>query len=87
MPQYLLEVSHTEEDCLRALDQIVVYSTQILNHISYGCVAGVHTGWVNVEADSESEARNVLPPTQRRKARVVEVQKFTPEQIKALHKK
>ena len=86
MPQYQIEVSHqeTREDCLRALKEIMTHSTHILSHTWFGCMAGVHSGWVSLEAQSQSEARMVLPSSWRSRASVVEVQKFTPAQIQAM---
>ena len=85
MAQYQIEVSHTEQGCVSALDTIVTYGMHLLQQAWLGCAVGVHTCWLNLEADSESEARGVLPPSLRNQARVVEVKKFTPEEIKSLH--
>lgn len=85
MAQYLIEAPHSEQKCLAALRHIAMYRTQILNHSWFGCTDGVHCGWVTVEADSKSEALNVLPPTERRGARVVEVRRFTVEELIAKH--
>jgi len=87
MPQYVLELSHTDRECLHTLDTIVAYGLHIMNYTWFGCMAGVHTGWINIEASSEAEARQTLPPSIRPLAHVVEVQKFTPEQVKGFHKK
>jgi hypothetical protein len=48
-------------------------------------MSGDHTGYVIVEAGSESEARENVPSFLRGKARIVKVDKFTPEQIKSFH--
>lgn len=90
MPQYLVELAHTEADCDRALVTIKTYGLHILNYTWFGCMAGVHTGWATFEAENEPHARFALPPSMRAQARVVEVQKFTPEQIQQIqgsHKK
>ncbi len=86
MAHYVIEVSHTEQECLRALQMIVEYGLHVLDHSWFGCKAGVHTGWVDVEAGSPSEARNVLPPMIRPSAQVVEVQRFTAAQVMGVHK-
>ncbi len=38
-----------------------------------------------LEAGTEAEALGVLPPSTRTKARVVEVQRFTRDELKVLH--
>ncbi len=86
MAHYLIELSHGEEECLEALDMIVNLGMHILHHTWWGCGAGVHTGWLDLEVDSERDARGVIPHAIRNQARLVEVQKLTPNQIKNLHK-
>ncbi len=85
MAHYIIEISHTERECLDALDMVVRLGMHILHHTWWGCGAGVHTGWLDIEVDSEQDARGVIPPPIRKEARVIEVQKFTPNQVKALH--
>ena len=85
MAQYIIEVSHTDAECIAALNRIVEWGMHLLHHASFGCVVGVHTCWLKLEADTEAEARNVLPPSMRSQARVVQVQKLTPDQIRDLH--
>ena len=50
-------------------------------------MAGDHTGYATVEAGSEQEARKTIPSFLAGKARVVKLNKFTPEQIRDFHKK
>jgi hypothetical protein len=85
MARYLIESPHTTEECLRALDEILVRGPGALAMYDFGCMSGDHTGYVIVEAGSEPEARENVPPFLRGKAYVVKVDKFTPEQIKSFH--
>ena len=85
MAQYLIEATHTDPECIRELNTIVDWGMHLLHHTWFGCAVGVHTCWLQLEADTESEAAGVLPPAMRSKARVIEVQKLTPEQIRDLH--
>jgi hypothetical protein len=85
MPQFLIEAPHTKEECLKALDTMMEDEPQFLDDSLFGCMAGDHTGYATVEASSEVEARNKLPEFLRMKAKVVEVNKITPEQIKSFH--
>ena len=85
MAHYLIELSHSEEECLEALDMIVNLGMHILHHTWWGCGDGVHTGWMDLEVDDERDARGVIPMAIRNQARLVEVQRFTPQQIKDLH--
>ena len=85
MAHYLIELSHSEEECLQALEMVVRLGMHILHHTWWGCEAGVHTGWLDLEVDSESDARGVIPSPIRNQARLVEVRRYTPNQIRDLH--
>jgi hypothetical protein len=49
-------------------------------------MAGDHTGYAVIEAKDEAAARAMLPPSLK-DVRLVNVTKFTREQIKSFHKK
>jgi hypothetical protein len=87
MAKYMIESPHTEEECLQALDETLGKGSDLLAKFDWGCMAGEHTGWAIVEAGSESAARNMIPTFVRSRARVVKVDKFTPQQIKSFHEK
>ena len=87
MGRYLVESPHTPQECLRALDEILEKGQGILSEYEWGCMAGDHTGYAIVEARSEPEARKTIPAFLEGKARVVKLNKFTPEQIREFHKK
>jgi len=85
--KYMIETPHTQEECLRALDEQLVKGPEILKKFNYGCKAGDHTGYALVEASNEMEARGLVPGFLINKARIVEVDTFTPEVIRSLHAK
>ena len=85
MAHYVIEVPHTGPECIQSLNKIVEWGMHLLHHAWFGCAVGVHSCWLQLEVDSEAEALGVLPPAIRKHARIVEVQKFTPDQIRALH--
>lgn len=87
MAQYVIESPHTAEECLLVVDEFLARGADFLAKFDWGCMAGEHTGWGIVEANSETAARNRLPSFLRDKARVVKVNKVTPEQVKRLHQK
>ncbi|MBI2172561.1 MAG: hypothetical protein HYU30_11220 [Chloroflexi bacterium] len=87
MPQYLIEVVHTPEECLRALDAVMLAGAHMLTNSHWGCKDGVHDAWIILEVENDTEARRVVPPAFRHQARVVRLNKFTPEEIRAMHPK
>ncbi len=86
MARYIVESAHTQEECLRSLDEILAKGNEALTKFDFGCHSGVHTGWTTVEARSDTDARRVLPAFLRDRARVVKVEKETVDQIKSYHK-
>ena len=57
-----------------------------LTNAEWGCMDGEHTAWIIVEAESDAEARLMVPPVIRDTALLVKLNRFTPEQIMELHK-
>src|SRR6266536_2265553 len=80
MATYLIESPHTAEECLRAMDEVLAQGSDVLARYNWGCGAGVHSGWVTVEAATEVDARRTVPTFVRSKAHVVQVGRYTPEQ-------
>lgn len=83
MDRYLIETTHTAEDCVRLLG--LVLALGYLNHFEWGCMAGDHTGWAIIEAENEAQARLAVPPLVRGKARVVRLNRFSEEQVRGFH--
>ena len=87
MNRYFIESPHMPKECLRALDEILANGPTALARYEWGCMAGDHTGYAIVEAGSEKEAAETVPAFLRGKARVVRLNRFTPEQIREFHRK
>ncbi len=85
MTRYLIETPHKDAECLKALDELAAQSPKLLAQCNLGCMSGIHTGWAVVEAGTESEARNMVPPSLRDRARYVKVETLTPEKIRSFH--
>jgi hypothetical protein len=85
--KYLIQSSHTPEECIRALDEELAKGPEILSKFNYGCKAGDHTGYALVDVKNDAEARNFIPGFLNNKARIVPVDVFTPEVIRSLHAK
>jgi hypothetical protein len=83
--KYLVESPHTKEECLKELDGLAAKGTEVLAKFSWGCMAGEHTGYAILEADSEAAARNVVPEVVRGKARIHPVATFTMKDVQSFH--
>lgn len=86
MSRFLVQSPHSKEECLKALDEMLAKGTETLSKFEWGCMAGDHTGYALIDAENESRVRNMLPSFVRDKARVTQVGKFTPDQIRSFHK-
>jgi len=85
MDRYLIESPHELKDCARMLQQLTAMG--YLHHFSWGCKAGVHCGWAIIEAENEAQARLAVPPLVRAQARIIKLNKFSPDEVDALHEK
>ena len=87
MKRYLIQTPHKAADCLRALDEELAIGPDVLGKFDYGCMAGDHTGYAIIDANTREDAVKIVPTFLQKKVRVVEVAKFTPDMIRSFHKK
>lgn len=74
MDRYLIETPHTASEC-RELIKLLNAQGYLWN-FDWGCKAGIHSGWAIIEAENEAQARLVVPPLVRNRARIVKLNKF-----------
>ena len=86
MQQFLIEVPHPEETlaCARIVKVFLSTGSHFLTHADWGCMDGVHSAWLMVEAANKEQARMVVPPQFRSQAKIVGLNKFKLEQIEAI---
>lgn len=90
MTRYLIEVPHEnrKDACDRAVQVFLETGSHFMTNADWGCNDDVHKAWFIVDVDSKEEAKSIVPPLFRGDALVVELQKFSMEDlehIKALH--
>jgi hypothetical protein len=83
MSRFLIEVAHEEEmlACAQAVRVLLSTGSHFLTNADWGCSDGEHKAWIIVEMDSKEEARSILPPEYRSYAKIVQLNKFTMEEI------
>jgi hypothetical protein len=83
VPRFLIEVPHEEETvaCARVVRIFLNSGSHFVSHADWGCMDGDHCAWLIVEVDSKEDARAILPPGMRSHARIVQLNKFTMEEI------
>ena len=86
MPRYLIELTHGDEyaACVKALRAIEQFGSHFVTRADWGCKDGTHACWLIAELDSRNEALQMVPVEFRQDARVVELNKFTREQIASM---
>jgi hypothetical protein len=86
MPRFLIEVPHEAEPvaCARAIKVLLESGSHFLTHADFGCRDGIHKGWIMLEADSKAEARTMLHPVFRSLATIIELNKFSVEELDEL---
>lgn len=83
MPSYIVISPHTSEDCTKVLQNLL--ATGYLTHFDWGCKDGEHTGWAIIEAESKAEALMAVPSLARPSARVIQISKFSPDDVRGMH--
>lgn len=83
MARFIIEVPHEAEEvaCARAVQTLLKTGSHFLTNADYGCRDGEHKAWLIVDVDNKKEARAILPPEYRAKSKIVQLNKFTLEEI------
>ena len=86
MARYLIEVAHAPDPlaCLRAIEVFLTTGSHYLTHCDWGCRDGEHKAWITVETDSKDEARRIVPPAFRAHAKIVQLDKFTLQEVDSM---
>ena len=86
MPRFLIELTHDDDHaaCVRVLQTVERYGAHFFTHVDWACKAGIHCAWMIAELDSQEEALQLVPPQFRPDTRIVELNKFTREEIASL---
>jgi hypothetical protein len=84
--RFFVMARHTPEECLKTLDDVSAKSSKLLATFDWGCMAGDHTGYAILEAKDEAGVKAMLPADMK-DVKIVKLNKFTEQQIKAFHEK
>jgi hypothetical protein len=86
MSKYLIEVEHDEDTiaCAHAVRLLITTGSHFLTNADWGCKDGVHKAWIIADLENKEEARSILPPEMRSDAKIVQLNKFTLEEIDTL---
>jgi len=79
MPRFFVEVSHepTKEACDQAIRSFLETGSHFVTNADWGCEDGEHKAWFIAEIENKASVFQIIPPFFRRNAKVVELTKFT----------
>ncbi len=83
MPRFFIEVEHSPEKiaCAQAVKILFNTGSHFLTHAEFGCKDGEHKAWIIVDVDNKESARSILPTEVRSQAKIVQLNKFSMEEI------
>jgi len=86
MARFLIEVPHEAKtrECALAAKVLLSSGSHYLTHADFGCLDGEHKAWIIIEVDSKEEARFIIPPVFRPRAKIVKLNKFSLDEIDKL---
>ncbi|MBN1294212.1 MAG: hypothetical protein JXB48_20420 [Candidatus Latescibacteria bacterium] len=81
--RYLIEVPHDDHkvECIRVVKIFLNSGSHFLRNAEWGCRDGDHKAWMILDLENKDEARQILPPAFRSQAKIVEISKFTLEEM------
>lgn len=81
--KFFIEVPHeaSKVECAKVVDVFLKSGSHFLASAIWGCRDGEHKAWMIVDVDTKEEARMILPPLVRPKAKIVQLNAFTIEEI------
>lgn len=88
MPRFLIVVKHDDEykGCVKALHALETHGSHFITNAEFGCSDGVHTAWLIADLDSRDEAKQIVPPECRADTQVIQLQRFTHDEIASMVK-
>ena len=88
MPKYLIEVPHDKDvaACAHVVESFLTFGSHFVVNADWGCRDGVHKAWITIETDSKEEARDILPPAYRDQATIIQLNKFSMDEIEEILK-
>jgi hypothetical protein len=88
MARFLIEVPHEPEvvACARVVEVFLKTGSHFLTNADWGCKDGDHKAWFIADVDDKNQARSIVPPTFRSQARIVQLNKWTMDEINEIYR-
>jgi hypothetical protein len=78
MPNYLIEIPHSEDtfECQQVIKLFVTSGSHLLANAHWGCKDGVHKAWFISDFENKEQALQVVPAYLKRNTHIIELVKF-----------
>jgi hypothetical protein len=88
MPRFFIEVPHEADvaGCARVVEMFLKTGSHFLTNADWGCLDGEHKAWLIVDVDSRDDARRILPAPWRESAKIVELNRFSLDDIGKIYR-
>jgi hypothetical protein len=88
MARFFIEVPHEAEPgaCVRAVKAFLNTGSHFLSNADWGCYDGDHKAWIILDLESKKEALSVVPPGFKSEAKIVQLNKFTLQDVDRMSK-
>jgi hypothetical protein len=89
MARFFIQLEHEEDviACSRAVQTLLKTGSHFLTNAEFGCKDGDHKAYLIVDVENKDEARAILPPDVRTQAKIVQLNRFSLEEIDAFLKR
>ena len=88
MARFLIEVPHEPDviACAHVVEIFLKTGSHFLANADWGCKDGDHKAWFIADVDDKDQARSIVPPTYRSQARIVQLNKWTMDEINEIYR-
>lgn len=89
MARFFVEVPHDPDrsSCARAVQDFFQSGSHFLTHADWGCQDGDHKAWLIIDVPGNKEdVRQIVPRTMRDDAKIVQLNRYTLQDIDAFNR-
>jgi replicative superfamily II helicase len=86
MARFLIESTHESERmaCARAIQIFLKSGSHFVTNAEWGCGDGDHRAWIIVDVPTREDARQIVPPAYRSRAKIIALNRFTLQEIEEM---
>ena len=86
MSRFLIQIPYPPDEQLDTMERMMRHSTDLFCMTYWGDMEGEPSAWLVLLANSQEEARDMLPEALRPQARIAQVQLLTPQDVEEMRR-